>query len=309
MFGNKRQRLNVETLTVDNDANVGGNLQVGGTVTASSLNSTSNTISSRIQNANGSSNLPSYTFTNDVNSGLYLKTAGEVGVSCSGNEVLDIDYNLITAYQPITAGTNSMTCGAITSSGQLQLPSSGSGSQPAIIFSSTDTQTGIFRNSAQTISISSGGTEEFRVGNSQVQIFEPLAMGTNSINCGAVTCSSITSSKFATHGIFNQQVGPLPLTSSSFTTGGGTLLIFASGSGYAGSSQVIVMSVYVDSNVVGTCNVRINAGTINEHFPFVSNGIIATGIAAGAHTITLTTTTAVTDGTDYFSVTVLELPF
>lgn len=126
-----------------------------------------------------------------------------------------------------------------------------------------------------------------------------------------IACTKIISPQFRVTQPINLHVGPLPLTSGSFTSGGGILLIFASGSAFAGSSQIIGMSVAVDSTIVGGCNIRINVATSNEHLPFVSNAIIATGISAGLHTITLTGTGAgfQSDNTDYYSATVLELPF
>ena len=106
--------------------------------------------------------------------------------------------------------------------------------------------------------------------------------------------------------IFNNQQGALPKTSLKFTTGGGGLLIIASGSGYG--SGKIGMDIQIDNTTIGSAYSYTNE--TGSHKSFSCNPLVKGGIAAGNHTITLVAIPGTsTDGNDYFSVTVLEFPF
>ncbi len=74
-----------------------------------------------------------------------------------------------------------------TIGGNLIIPI-GSSSAPSLHFAG-DSTTGIYRNAAVTLSITSNSTETARFNYSQIQFFAPLAMGSNTINCGAITLS------------------------------------------------------------------------------------------------------------------------
>jgi hypothetical protein len=106
--------------------------------------------------------------------------------------------------------------------------------------------------------------------------------------------------------------GPLNL-SGSFTSGGGTLIIFSSGSGWSSDTNGIWigMNVNLDGQFVDGIFVLANGTSSNSHVPFGSGATVVSGIAAGTHTIQLTTytTNTKTDGYDWFRVSVLELPF
>jgi hypothetical protein len=97
-----------------------------------------------------------------------------------------------------------------------------------------------------------------------------------------------------------------------FITGGGTLLIFASGSGAALSGVpgpiVIGMDLLLGDRHVGSILTRVN--NMTEAKPFVTSGLVVRGIASGTHTLTLKTAASTVVGlNDFFSVTILELPF
>ena len=97
-----------------------------------------------------------------------------------------------------------------------------------------------------------------------------------------------------------------------FTTGGGTLLILASGSGAALSGVpgpiVIGMDLLVDDRHAGNVLCRVN--NMTEAKPFITSGLVVRGIAAGSHTLTLKTSKSTVVGVnDFFNVTILELPF
>ncbi len=108
---------------------------------------------------------------------------------------------------------------------------------------------------------------------------------------------------------FNNAVGPMPLTSGSFTTRGQTLLVLAAGSGFHGSpGQLIGMNIQIDGVNKGVSRVYTNEAS--SHKAFVMNPLLVTGIAAGAHTVSLTALAGTsTDGNDIFNATVIELPF
>jgi hypothetical protein len=97
-----------------------------------------------------------------------------------------------------------------------------------------------------------------------------------------------------------------------FSTGGGTLLIFASGSGAAASGIpgpiTIGMDLFVDNGHVGSVLSRVDRMTDSK--PFVGSGLVVPNIAPGSHTLSLKTAAATTVGlNDFFNVTILELPF
>jgi hypothetical protein len=106
--------------------------------------------------------------------------------------------------------------------------------------------------------------------------------------------------------IFNSQPGGLPKTSLQFTTGGGGLIIIASGSGYG--SGKIGMDIQIDGTTIGSAYSFTNEA--GSHKVFSCNALVKGGIAAGTHTIKLVAISGTnTDGNDYFNVTVLEFPF
>ena len=104
--------------------------------------------------------------------------------------------------------------------------------------------------------------------------------------------------------------GPLPVTSIPFATGGGTLLLFVSGSAYAPAAGLVGLQVRVDSRVVGTVMLTPSmAGRVP-----LATTMTATGVPAGTdHRVVIEVLDDApatrTDGNDIFSVTVLELPF
>lgn len=105
---------------------------------------------------------------------------------------------------------------------------------------------------------------------------------------------------------FSQATG-LPIT-RIFTTGGGTLLIFASGSGFGAGA--IGMEILVDGVVRGQASSFTNEPS--SHKAFVANTLVVPGIPNGLHNITFRAipgTTTTTNNDDRFSLTILELPF
>jgi hypothetical protein len=107
--------------------------------------------------------------------------------------------------------------------------------------------------------------------------------------------------------VINQRQGALPI-SATFPSGGGTLVVIFSGSGFAGSATVIGMNLQIDGVTVS--NTRSFTNEPSSHKTFTTNIHVQSNIAAGTHSIGLAPLAGtVTDGNDFFNVTVLELPF
>lgn len=93
----------------------------------------------------------------------------------------------------------------------------------------------------------------------------------------------------------------------SFTSSGGTLMIYASGSAYNSSGHVLQVDVVVDGTVRGSLNALTNE--FNSHKTLVSDVIIVSGLSAGSHSVNLTLVYGNSDSNDYSQVTIMELPF
>ncbi len=116
----------------------------------------------------------------------------------------------------------------------------------------------------------------------------------------------ISSSLWKVTSVINA-TGALPV-GGSFTSGGGTLLISVSGSGFSTTaSQTIGMDVQLDGGTVDSC--LLFANPANTHLAFVPATLKANA-NPGTHTITLVPHGGTTTGfNDYFRVLVQELPF
>ena len=112
--------------------------------------------------------------------------------------------------------------------------------------------------------------------------------------------------------LFNMTRGPLPITSGQFTSGGGTSIIFVTGSGWANSVSVAGAGVYIDlltNNQLWLGNMYRWFNETNTHKTLVGNPIVAR-IPAGTHTLSFYAWNGlVSDANDYYSATILELPF
>lgn len=110
--------------------------------------------------------------------------------------------------------------------------------------------------------------------------------------------------------VFNNSPGGFPL-SSTFNSSGGTLLIFAGGSGYTtgANNANISFNVEIDGKVVGVVQRHTNSG--GNHVAFPAGNFVVQGIAPGSHTIKITAGTNDTrsDSEDRFYLTIMELPF
>jgi len=132
------------------------------------------------------------------------------------------------------------------------------------------------------------------------------------VNGDLAVTDQIRSSKFKATTLMASRIGPLPL-STVFTSRGGTLLVFASGTGFrnnpASTAGVMGMQVRIDSVVMA--DVKGFTNELNSHKAFPPSFTVATYIAAGPHTLDLVPMdgNTRTDFNDFFNVMVLELPF
>ncbi len=119
----------------------------------------------------------------------------------------------------------------------------------------------------------------------------------------------INSPRFRATTVMNVRPGGLPL-SAQFTSAGGTLLLFASGSGFrAGVGGQIGMIVSI--NNIPMAFPRGFTNETGSHKTIPASFTVITSIGAGTHAVTINPIDAatLTDSNDFFNVLVLELPF
>jgi hypothetical protein len=131
--------------------------------------------------------------------------------------------------------------------------------------------------------------------------------GVQSTQSSSRTATTTGSTVFTPSDLFTEASGPLPITSQAFTSSGGMLMVFASGSGSSpAASTSIGMYLELDGATIGNASFFTNEAS--SHKALVSTVIFTTPLA-GSHTITVQPLTGTTtDGNDFFSVTTLELP-
>lgn len=147
-------------------------------------------------------------------------------------------------------------------------------------------------------------------GNDQFLIRAQGGVGINTNDPAGAALSvngKITSTQWKASTTVNAN-GPLP-RSGNIITGGGTLLIFISGSGYSTSAGALIgMDLKIDGNAYTSATIYANPSL--THMAFVPNMVIRAGLSAGSHTLSLAARSGTaTDASDGFVVTVQELPF
>jgi hypothetical protein len=153
-----------------------------------------------------------------------------------------------------------------------------------------------------TIALATAGAERLRVttgGN--------VGIGSTSPGAALDVNGGIKSTKWAVTGVLANTPGPLPL-SGSFSSGGGTLLVTACGAGWWGTSGVNMgFNVQIDGVTKGATSLYNN--NASTHLALPCANFVVTGISSGSHTAGIVANSLNTGGVDYFSLTVLELPF
>lgn len=105
--------------------------------------------------------------------------------------------------------------------------------------------------------------------------------------------------------LFTNQPGPLPLT-RAFTSSGGALLIFASGSlSTSNPARLLQMGIYLDGDLIANGQEWIN---VSSHISLIPVLLTVGSRAAGNHVIELRVVSGSTssDLNDYYNVTVIE---
>jgi hypothetical protein len=125
---------------------------------------------------------------------------------------------------------------------------------------------------------------------------------------------NVTQLDFCSPGCGNKGAGPLPLTSESFQTSGGTLLVHVTASAFADIDNTIpCVGATLDSDSSTTRSFCIFANHSFEHLPMLTFPYVLRNVGAGSHTIRLeefsSPSVMSTNADDTFAITVEELPF
>lgn len=115
-FGANNSSGNFDSLNVTGDGFISGDLDVGGTVTASQFSGGSLTPTFLLPN--GSASDPALAFNSSTNSGLFWESSGTAGQawSANGTKRMKLTPTSLTVDTDVTCGTNSLTSGSVTSS-------------------------------------------------------------------------------------------------------------------------------------------------------------------------------------------------
>jgi len=131
----------------------------------------------------------------------------------------------------------------------------------------------------------------------------------------AIITGSIHCDGFKATPIFNYRQGPLPI-SATFTKGNGrTLVVFATGSAFSTiAGRTMTLQVTIDGMVMGQALLFANEANSHKAFPAIFS-VVTTSISSGVHTFGFQLHESQlplalrTDSNDYFSATIIELPF
>lgn len=185
-------------------------------------------------------------------------------------------------------------------------PGRGSPDTPAFTSSSLG---GIYRGDAVMVLEHSTGNALFGAN---------VGIGTTTPNAKLDVAGDIRSPMWRVTQLFTSRSGvPSPI-SATFTSGGGTLMVFVSGSGFRATAGLMGMVITVDPARAGGPAGRAVAERFtnepNSHKTFVANAQVILSVPAGSHTLVIEplndgTHSTVFDFNDRFTVTVLELPF
>lgn len=202
---------------------------------------------------------PTVAFTGNTNSGFYDDGGTAIGVSVGGSKVASwgsVGLNLLAKQLncgPIVC-SSSVSAGSITASGVVQCPA-GSATAPSLLFGSSDTTTGIYHNGAATTSFAGSGAEVFRVGASQIQAFQPISTGTNTISCGAMTCGAMSCSSLTSTGTVS--CGTNAMTCGALSSGAHSASSLTVGTGGSTVALIQVGTAAVGANGGGSASITV----------------------------------------------------
>lgn len=126
------------------------------------LNTATQTLTNKMNHAQvGSASDPSYSFSGNLNLGLFRAAANTIGITCAGVQRVSVSDTLITALIPVRA-TNFQAA---------------LGGYPNCHFTnSTDTTTGMIFGTSDTVGIQGAGQPKFTFGSSKNTSFLPLVL-------------------------------------------------------------------------------------------------------------------------------------
>ncbi len=243
---------------------------------------------------------------NNTNNGIDATIGGGNGNTASGNSGATVgggvNNRAINYYATVPGGFGNVAGGQYSLAAGLNAQATHDGA-----FVWADTQGTPFGSTAiNEFLIRASGGVGINTNNPQGAA---LSVNGASIFNGTVSAGgTITSPKWRAATIIAEGSWPLS-AGGEFASGGGTLLISVSGSGYSTTAgKTIGMSILLDSVQIDTCAIFANPSL--THLAFVPKTFVKSGITAGFHTLTLTALTGTTtDSTDNYCVTVQELPY
>jgi hypothetical protein len=130
----------------------------------------------------------------------------------------------------------------------------------------------------------------------------------NVVNGDLSVAGEINSPRFRATTLMSARPGALPLA-NTFTSNGGTLLVYTSGSAFRATGGVMGIQMRIDGVVMA--ELRAFTNEVQSHKAFPPSFVVVTSTGPGAHTLDLHVSVGgtVTDFNDFFNVMVLELPF
>lgn len=238
--------------------------------------------SGQIETKAGTAALPAITTTGDTNTGIFFPSADTIAISTGGTERTRVSSagvalngstsGSVTITAPAVAGTTTLTLPATTgtfnTSGAVNEVPAGSVSAPSI-YSTGDTNTGIFFPAADTIAFAEGGVEAMRINSS----------GQAEFTAGTAALPAITSTGDTNTGIFFSTADTIDFAEGGTATGqfdsSGN---FKFNSGYGSVATAYGVRAWVNFNGTGTVAIRAS-GNVSS---ITDNG-------TGSYTINFTT--------------------
>ena len=132
---------------------------------------------------------------------------------------------------------------------------------------------------------------------------------------------SMKSTKWNTTEVMQNATGPgtgavsTSITgTTTFTSNGGTLMIYASGSGYRTSGTRLIVYVYItntsDTNLYYLGDLKVYTNTLSSHRTLIPRTFVTTSVPAGTYKIKFTSDSSTfLNSLDFFNCTVTEWPF
>lgn len=209
----------------------------------------SNTITQPILAADGTAGAPAYSFSNDTNTGVYRSSADNLTLAAAGTNALTVSGSAVTAHLPLYANTGSV-------------------SAPTIAFSS-DTNTGFWLQTTDTIGVTAGGVQRLSIGST-------ISTNNTNLNVGSGTVTAAT-------GTFTT-LGAAAATSINLSGGGAFKATLFTGTGSGSSVNLAPAGATI---IYGVCGyAQIGGGSTYAAIDISGAGVtdvyfeIVTGTAA-----------------------------